>query len=79
MYLEVMLVVIILNKIMVLDLRMAVKLKIIGNAAVYNNQLTSVTIKGKSSSADFERYPFYNPFGWASGYNNSNIIWEGSA
>lgn len=49
----------------------------IGIDAFAGNQLTSVTIKGKSSTSDFAQYGEYgtSPFGWASGYSDSNITW----
>jgi prepilin-type N-terminal cleavage/methylation domain-containing protein len=47
----------------------------IGNYAFTYNQLTSVLIQGKSSSSEFTAYS-YNIWGWASGYGNSNIIWN---
>ena len=48
----------------------------IGDSAFYANQLTSVIIKGKTSVSDFTSYPTSSPFGWASGYSDSNIKWE---
>ena len=42
-----------------------------------NNQLTSVTIQGKNSSSDFVSYDG-SSWGWADGYSDSNIVWEGS-
>lgn len=48
----------------------------IGDSVFITNQLTSVTIKGKSSSSDFTTYGS-NIWGWASGYSDSNIIWNG--
>jgi prepilin-type N-terminal cleavage/methylation domain-containing protein len=51
----------------------------IGNYAFYNgftnNLLTSVFIRGKSSSAGFTSYGS-NIWGWAPGYSNSNITWN---
>ena len=47
----------------------------IENYAFMNNQLTSVFIIGKSSSYSFGGS---NIWGWASGYNDSNIIWNAS-
>ena len=49
----------------------------IGRYAFAMNQLTSVIIQGKSSSSDFTRYGS-NIWGWASGYDDSDIIWTGS-
>ena len=51
--------------------------KEIGEYAFSRNQLTSVTIKGKSSKSDFTSYPSSSLFGWASGYSDLNIIWNG--
>ena len=48
----------------------------IGSYAFRDNQLTSVTIEGKSSEEDFDEYD--PDWGWADGYNDSNIIWTGS-
>lgn len=48
----------------------------ISDYAFCDNQLTKVIIKGKSSISDFESYSTNYPFGWAKGYNASNIIWE---
>ncbi len=50
----------------------------IGDYAFAYNKLTSVTIKGKSSSGDFTGGYGTDIWGWASGYSNSNITWEGS-
>ncbi len=47
----------------------------IGDKAFYNNKLTSVKIKGKSSSSGFTTYGT-NIWGWASGYSDSNIVWN---
>ena len=47
------------------------------DGAFNNNQLTSVTINGKSSTSDFTTFGD-NVFGWASGYSDSNIVWTGS-
>ena len=49
----------------------------IGNFAFFGNQLTSVIIQGKSSSSDFTTYGS-NIWGWASGYDDSDIIWTGN-
>lgn len=51
----------------------------IGGGAFNVNPLTSVIIKGKSSSADFTSYgnsSGVDPFGWADGYSDADIIWE---
>lgn len=48
----------------------------IGNLAFSSNELTSVTIKGKSSTSDFTTYG-NNVWGWAEGYSDSNITWNG--
>ena len=50
---------------------------IVWPGAFEGNQLTSVTIKGKSSSSEFTTYGS-NIWGWASGYSDSDIVWEGS-
>ena len=42
--------------------------------AFSNNQLTSVIIKGKSSTSDF--YHYAPEFGWADGYSDDDIIWQ---
>ena len=50
----------------------------IGIAAFSSNRLTEVIIKGKTSSADFDRYGEGSDiWGWASGYSDSNITWNG--
>ena len=48
----------------------------INSYAFDTNKLTSVCIKGKSSSGGFTYYPDSTPFGWATGYNDSNIVWQ---
>ena len=48
----------------------------IGDMAFYDNQLTSIRIKGKTSSAAFTSYG-NSIWGWADGYSDSNIIWNG--
>ena len=53
----------------------------IGNGAFYNgdktiNHLTEVIIKGKSGPSDFTEYGS-SIWGWASGYSDSNITWNG--
>ena len=50
----------------------------IGSHAFSSNQLTSVTINNKTSSNDFSTYYGSDIWGWADGYNDSNIIWTGS-
>jgi hypothetical protein len=47
----------------------------IWGSAFANNQLTSVYIQGKSSSTGFTSYGS-DIWGWASGYNDSNITWN---
>ena len=49
----------------------------IHDSAFAQNQLTSVIMKGKSSSSDFTLYG-RSIWGWAPGYDDSNIVWEGS-
>ena len=49
----------------------------IGQCAFSGNQLTSVTIEGKTSSSDFTTYGS-GIWGWASGYSDSDIVWTGS-
>ena len=49
----------------------------IGEYAFSTGKLENVTIQGKSSASDFTNYGT-SIFGWASGYSDSNIIWEGS-
>lgn len=39
------------------------------------NTITDIIIKGKSSTADFSNFGI-QPFGWANGYSDDNIIWE---
>ena len=46
--------------------------------AFSNNKLTSVIVEGKSSKDDFTSYPTSSPFGWASGYSDSDITWKGT-
>ena len=48
---------------------------IIDASAFSSNQLTSVTIKGKTSTSDFASFSS-DAFGWASGYSDSNIVFE---
>lgn len=54
-------------------------LKRLNTLAFHWGETKKVIIKGKDSSADFEYYgSMYNPiFGWADGYDDSNIIYEG--
>ena len=40
------------------------------------NKLVRVRIKGKSRIDDFDTYSGSNMFGWASGYDDSYIIWN---
>jgi hypothetical protein len=47
----------------------------LGTYAFYGNKLTSLYIKGKSSSSQFSTYGSYI-WGWASGYSDSNITWN---
>ena len=49
----------------------------IGDSAFEYNNISSVTIKGKNSSNDFDSYG-NDIWGWDYGYDDSNIIWEGS-
>lgn len=49
--------------------------KTIDKEAFLKNKLTSVVIKGKSSKSDFTSFGT-NVFGWATGYSDSNIVFE---
>lgn len=48
----------------------------IGAGAFIRNRLTSVIIKGKNSASDFLTYGT-DVWGWAEGYSDSNIVWNG--
>ena len=49
---------------------------VVGDSA-FGDNLTSVTIQGKSSPADFDSYG-NGIWSWADGYDDSNIVWTGS-
>jgi len=56
----------------------ASSVKSIGAYAFSQNNLSAVIIKGKSDSSEFESYGSgYNIWGWADGYDDSNITWNG--
>jgi hypothetical protein len=44
-----------------------------------DNQLSSITIQGKSSTSDFVSYDdSEGSWSWADGYDDSDIVWTGS-
>ena len=59
----------------IVELEIPKSVKTIKNNAFGANSLQKVVIKGKSSTSDFTTFGT-NVFGWASGYGDSNIIYD---